>query len=226
MPDGVRATIGFDSPDICPVVSLSKEANTRISGITNSISTMSSDPTVTEFTLDESTDSPDHIAPIYSYSGGQRYRFTHADEAGCPCELLGSKACAPASYIANDGQLTIVFYAADYDHLQLIISTLRDNFDSLDIKQLIQSSPDPTESTEILLNIGKMTTRQFEVLQTAFDMGYFNRPRDANAEEVAAALDIHPSTFNEHLAAIQTKLFRDILRETPSINPMDNSSSD
>jgi predicted DNA binding protein len=49
------------------------------------------------------------------------------------------------------------------------------------------------------------------VLETAHEMGYFERPRRANGTEVAAALDIDPSTFSEHLAAAQRKLLRDVL---------------
>ena len=55
-------------------------------------------------------------------------------------------------------------------------------------------------------SIGALTDRQREVLTVAHEMGYFEHPRDANAEAVAADLDITPSTFAEHLAAAQSKL--------------------
>jgi predicted DNA binding protein len=44
-------------------------------------------------------------------------------------------------------------------------------------------------------------------------MGYFERPRDANASAVADALDISPSTFAEHLATAQRKLLEETLAE-------------
>jgi hypothetical protein len=49
------------------------------------------------------------------------------------------------------------------------------------------------------------------VLETAHRLGYFERPKGANAGEVADALDISRSTFTEHLAAAQTKLLDAIL---------------
>ncbi|MFW6000412.1 MAG: helix-turn-helix domain-containing protein, partial [Halorubrum sp.] len=58
-----------------------------------------------------------------------------------------------------------------------------------------------------------LTDRQCEVLRTAYRMGYFERPRDANASEVADALDISPSTFAEHLATAQRKLLEEALAE-------------
>lgn len=57
----------------------------------------------------------------------------------------------------------------------------------------------------------KLTDRQLEVIETAYDMGYYEYPRGANASEVAEALDICPSTLAEHLAAAQTKLLEDVL---------------
>jgi len=42
-------------------------------------------------------------------------------------------------------------------------------------------------------------------------MGYFERPKRANATEIAADLGIAQSTFTEHLMAAQRKLLRDVL---------------
>jgi hypothetical protein len=56
-----------------------------------------------------------------------------------------------------------------------------------------------------------MTQRQTDVLETAFDMGYFDVPRDATSEEVAASLDVDPSTVREHLQRAQHNLLSDLL---------------
>jgi predicted DNA binding protein len=42
-------------------------------------------------------------------------------------------------------------------------------------------------------------------------MGYFAYPKRANAEAVAAELDIDSSTFAEHIAAAQDKLLTAVL---------------
>jgi predicted DNA binding protein len=60
-------------------------------------------------------------------------------------------------------------------------------------------------------SIGALTDRQREVLTVAYGMGSFEHPHEANAEAVAAALDVTPSTFAEHLAAAQSKLVDSIL---------------
>jgi hypothetical protein len=50
---------------------------------------------------------------------------------------------------------------------------------------------------------------------TAYQMGYFEHPRESNATEVAESLDIRPPTFVEHLAAAQGKLLDDVVSAPP-----------
>ena len=61
------------------------------------------------------------------------------------------------------------------------------------------------------VDVGRLTDRQREVLETAYGMGYFEYPRGANASEVAGELGIEPSTLAEHLAAAQSKLLAELL---------------
>jgi predicted DNA binding protein len=45
----------------------------------------------------------------------------------------------------------------------------------------------------------QVTDRQWEVLQTAYHCGYFERPREHTGEEVAETLGISSATFSQHL---------------------------
>ena len=54
---------------------------------------------------------------------------------------------------------------------------------------------------------GNLTDRQRESLQSAFLSGYFDWPREANGQEVADALGIDQSTFQQHLRAGQRHVF-------------------
>ena len=53
----------------------------------------------------------------------------------------------------------------------------------------------------------RLTDRQRVVLETAHAAGYFERPRRSSGEDLAASLDISPSTFYQHLRAGQRKVF-------------------
>ena len=49
------------------------------------------------------------------------------------------------------------------------------------------------------------------MLAAAYDAGYFDHPKGANAGEMAAALGIDRLTFSEHIAAAQRKLLATVL---------------
>ncbi|WP_436907312.1 helix-turn-helix domain-containing protein [Halosimplex marinum] len=52
----------------------------------------------------------------------------------------------------------------------------------------------------------RLSERQREALAAAHDLGYYERPRGATHEDVAAALDCAPSTASRHLQAAEAKL--------------------
>ena len=56
-----------------------------------------------------------------------------------------------------------------------------------------------------------LTPRQRRVLETAFDMGYFEVPKEATTEELGTALDLDPSTVREHLQRAQRNLLTRVL---------------
>ncbi|MFB6269618.1 MAG: helix-turn-helix domain-containing protein [Halobacterium sp.] len=56
-----------------------------------------------------------------------------------------------------------------------------------------------------------LTPAQADALETAFDMGYFSVPRDADASDVAAALGVSKSAFLERLRRGLSKLLGETL---------------
>ncbi|SFR66090.1 hypothetical protein SAMN04487947_3260 [Halogeometricum rufum] len=211
MPTGIRATVAFTTPDICPIVELSNTAETTIDSVTTNVTPSGDDESVTEFSVDADCDAEADLTPVFSHGGTNRYRFTHDDGVTCPCECLGQFGCPVARYVAQDGELTLVFHAADYEELRDVVAELRERFPDVDIKRFVRSPAGEQSRDSVFVDRSKLTSRQLEVLETAHQMGYFERPRRANATEVAAALGISPSTFAEHLSAAQSKLFTDIL---------------
>lgn len=59
--------------------------------------------------------------------------------------------------------------------------------------------------------LDELTDRQREVLETAFELGYFDVPRAASTDDVAAALDIDDSTVAEHLQRAEHNLLAELL---------------
>ncbi len=56
-----------------------------------------------------------------------------------------------------------------------------------------------------------LTSRQREVIETAWDLGYYEVPRDATADDVAAALELDASTVTEHLQRAERNLLGRLL---------------
>lgn len=56
-----------------------------------------------------------------------------------------------------------------------------------------------------------LTDRQQEVLQTAYDMGYYDVPRAVSTDEIADELNLDPSTVAEHLQRAERNVFSQLL---------------
>ena len=211
MPPGIQAKVEFDTPDICPIVELSAAAETTIDSVSTNVCSTDCTESVTEFSMDSDGDFEVDVTPIFSHGSADRYRLTHDDGMDCPCEYLGQFGCPVARYVARNGTLTIVFHAADYDQLQELIAGLRDQFPDVDLKRFVQSPTGEQAEDSVSVNRSKLTHRQLEILETAYEKGYFDRPRQSNATEIAAELDINPSTFREHLTAAESKILEELL---------------
>lgn len=211
MSSGIRATVEFRDPDICTVASISAAQETTIDSVTANVCPTDDSDSVTEFAVDEGCEPDADVTPVFSHGSTDWYRHTHDQGVGCPCECLGQLGCPVTRYVAREGRLTVVFHAADYDELQTVVSRLREAFPAIDIKRFVRAPSGERAPDSVLIDRSKLTDRQLEVLEVAHDMGYFEHPRRANATEVAAELDINPSTFREHLSAAETKLLNDLL---------------
>jgi predicted DNA binding protein len=66
---------------------------------------------------------------------------------------------------------------------------------------------DPTVAATV---DARLTDRQRETLQTAFHAGYFDWPRGADADTVAAELGIAQSTLSQHLRTAERKLLEEL----------------
>lgn len=219
MAPGIRATVAFDASDVCPLASLSAVADTTVETVRQSVAP-AGEPTVTEFRLDAGAlpdegeawpDAP--IERIISLGSSDVYRFEHGVGEVCPCACLGRAGCPVDRYVATAGGLELTFHASGYDQLQTAVTDLRERFPSLDVKRLIRSPTGTAAADGVFVDRGRLTDRQLEVLRAAYEEGYFERPKRANATDVAETLDISRTTFSEHLSIAVRKLFEDVLDE-------------
>ncbi|SDJ61200.1 HTH DNA binding domain [Halovenus aranensis] len=211
MSDGIRATVSFADPGTCPIANASRSTEGPIEQVSTSVALPDSDGSVSEFMADSDLDDVPRVEPVFSYGEATLYRVSHDGSADCPCETLGEFDCPVHRYVAEDGTLTLVFHAPEFETLQGIMDTFREEYPPVDVQRLLQPPLEGSPEDRVFVNRGRLTNRQREVLRVAFEMGYFRRPKGANATEIADALGIAQSTFTEHLVAAQRKLLTDIL---------------
>lgn len=61
--------------------------------------------------------------------------------------------------------------------------------------------------------LDELTDRQREVIRTAFEMGYYEVPREISTADIAAELGVDPSTVAEHLQRAERNLMTHHLSE-------------
>lgn len=210
---GVRTELVFEDAEGCPVAG----ASTEVPGPVTDINWTDGDGgTITEqVTAPDSDDGSEPempgFDPVFDYGTRQVYEFNRKEGEPCICESIEDVLGPVSDVHAADGDLHVTLHASDVAALRDLVADLRDRFGNLSIEYLVRSVDGEDGAELVPVDLRKLTDRQREVLATAHEMGYFEYPRDANAEAVADELDIQPSTFAEHLAAAQRKLLDELL---------------
>jgi predicted DNA binding protein len=213
-PDGVRAGVAIHGAGNCPVVAASTAHDGPITGVNW---THAGDTHTEEFRArdPDAVDRAEGVpaaASVVDLGDERVYRYDRPREGECACRTIEELDCPIADARAEDGVLLLTLHLPDLERLREVVSALDGVAERIEVRYLVHGAaggdalPDRT-----LVDRGRLTDRQCEVLRTAYRMGYFERPRDANASAVAEALDIAPSTFAEHLAAAQRKLLAETL---------------
>jgi hypothetical protein len=209
----MRAEIEISSPDYCQVAQLSTQADGPLSSVSRA---GRSGGTVTEqFTASGElhVEERDDVDQLFEYRSASVYQLSH-NAKDCVCEFVEANKHPISEIRAQDGSLILALHLTNITDLRDLVTDLRERYGSVRIRYLLQVDSDEEGADDIVpINRNRLTDRQQEVLQTAYGMGYFSYPREANATDVATALGIDSSTFTEHLAAAQSKLMDELLAE-------------
>ena len=213
-PEGVRAGVAIHGAGNCPVAAASTAHDGPITGVTW---THAGDTHTEEFRVGdpeaiEGAEGVPAAASVVDLGDERVYRYDRPRDGACACRVIEELDCPVADARAEDGVLLLTLHLPDLERLRDIVSALDGTADRVEVRYLVHGAADGDAAPDrTLVDRGRLTDRQCEVLRTAYRMGYFERPRDANASAVAEALDIAPSTFAEHLAAAQRKLLEETL---------------
>jgi predicted DNA binding protein len=216
MASGVRAELAVHGAANCPVASLSAESDEPVNDVTW---TRTEDGGLTEeFRIDAgvAASNPAAVAdaePVLEVGDERVYQFSRDAGPTCACEAVEALGCPIADVRVEGGVLVLTLHLADVERLREVVADLDAVAERVEVRYLVQSpaAGDGSGTDPTLVDRGRLTDRQREVLGTAYEMGYFEYPRSANATEVADELGIGLSTLAEHLAAAQEKLLAELL---------------
>jgi predicted DNA binding protein len=144
---------------------------------------------------------------LSNYENGGLFEFLVS--GGCPAYRLAELGALPRTVEGVDGKGRIVAeipskydpsavtepFLEEHPHFDLIAKRTKDTHTAMLTLSTFQQP---------LLN--DLTARQQEVLQTAFEMGYYEWPRDCTGQDVADELEISSATFSEHIFAAERKI--------------------
>ena len=120
--------------------------------------------------------------------------------------LLTKNEAIPHRIVSQNAHLNVVATVRDWTHLKEVAGTIESEHGSLELVGTTQTETIgfPLGGNKIKRNMsGKLSDKQLEVLETAYQMGYFRVPQEVTAEEIANELDISRSTLSERLRRVE-----------------------
>lgn len=103
--------------------------------------------------------------------------------------------------VDEDGTFTVT-YIGEEESFQALLAG-GPSAEAFDVELVETGDYDPETGTLL----SGLTTRQQEVLEAAVELGYYDVPRTATQEEVAATVDAAATTVGEHLRKIESRVF-------------------
>ncbi|WP_049986214.1 helix-turn-helix domain-containing protein [Halobellus rufus] len=148
------------------------------------------------------------------YEDGGLFEFSVSGD--CPAHRLAELGALPRSVRAEAGEGRIVAeIPSQYDPGPIVDAFLATHPDAelAGKQEKGEVSPMFPESTHQRLLQDVLTDRQREVIDAAFEAGYYEWPRETTGQEVADGLGISSATFSEHIHAAERKLLTALLAE-------------
>ena len=116
--------------------------------------------------------------------------------------------------VIESGDYRLTLHLSPTTDVGHIIDTVQENYPTAQMvaRRQIERPAAPAGRLHEVLDAG-LTERQLASLLAAYHAGFFEWPRDVQAESVAESLDIAPPTFSQHLRKAERKVFDALLSE-------------
>jgi len=165
---------------------------------------------------------PDGLADALADQAGVAGARTTDDPALVECRLVGESAVFPlrergAAFErveAADGRVTVAVEMAPETDVRTVVEHVQRDVPDAELRAKRRREGPADEASPVPSGVmDGLTDRQREALETAFRDGYFEWPRESNAEDVADEMDISSPTLHNHLRKAENKVLAEILDE-------------
>lgn len=149
-------------------------------------------------------------------AGADNDLFEFVVSGPCVTTTLADAGAVTRAVSAENGRGRIVADVPSHADVRDVVETFRSRHDDAElVAQRNREQPVPVQTRNgALATIGdRLTTKQFEVLRTAYAGGYFGWPRERTADECAQALGISQPTFSQHIRTAQEKVFEALFED-------------
>ncbi len=127
----------------------------------------------------------------------------------CPAVTLADLGALPQTVRASDGTGRIVAEVPRGTDTSVVIDDFLGRIWEAEFvaKRETDAIAPPLSGITVRQDLrSRLTERQYEVLESAFEAGYYDWPREASGEAVAAELGISSPTFSQHIQAAERTL--------------------
>lgn len=175
------------------------------------------DGSLLQYVSIENMDEESFREQVESFSDVTNIRLVTKDENEAVFETIYTGPSVIRTVVEQNGEVLHSWYQ-NRDHytivripqetsVQRVTETVTDAFPDIEIVAQ-RSVPRDLPASETKTGIrSKLTDRQRVVAETALAAGYFERPRESQAGELAETLDINTATFSQHLRAAHRKVY-------------------
>lgn len=161
-------------------------------------------------------DGQDVVEPnlLSSYENGGLFEFVV--EGFCPARDLAERGAVPVEVTSEDGSGHIVVEIPGNLNDSTVINEFLDDHPAaeLESKRTSDRLTPLFERSDLHRAVNeRLTDRQLEVLQTAYEASYYGATSETTGEELGDALGISASTVSQHLQAAERKLVAILFEE-------------
>lgn len=163
---------------------------------------------------------------LQKYEDGGLFEFSTG--ANCPAVTLAELGALPRTVRAIRGEGRIVGELPSHSDSVAVVEAFLETYPEAELvakreKEYSAMTFNYDGFQQVVRD--HLTDRQHEVLQAAYESGYYEWPRKCTGQEVADLLDITSATFSQHIHAAERKLLA-VLFEGPVTNSWDGDRSE